>query len=77
MPTSVALIPARSGSTRIPHKNVRYLGDHPLLAYTITAAIKSGIFKDVIVSTDSERYAQIARHYGALIVFKSKYRSAC
>ena len=69
MPTSVALIPARSGSTRILHKNVRYLGDHPLLAYTITAAIKSGIFKDVIVSTDSERYAQIARHYGAEVPF--------
>ena len=69
MPTSVALIPARSGSTRIPHKNVRYLGDHPLVAYTITAAIRSGIFKDVIVSTDSERYAQIARHYGAEVPF--------
>jgi N-acylneuraminate cytidylyltransferase len=69
MRTSVALIPARSGSTRIPNKNVRYLGDHPLLAYTITAAIKSGIFKDVIVSTDSEYYAQIARHYGAEVPF--------
>ena len=69
MPASVALIPARSGSTRIPHKNIQYLGDHPLLAYIITAAIKSGIFKDVIVSTDSEHYAQIARHYGAEVPF--------
>jgi CMP-N,N'-diacetyllegionaminic acid synthase len=69
MPTSVALIPARSGSTRIPHKNVRYLGDHPLLAYTIAAAIESGIYQDVIVSTDSEHYAEVANHYGAEVPF--------
>jgi len=67
--TFIALIPARSGSTRIPHKNIRYLGDHPLLAYTITATIKSGVFRDVIVSTDSEHYARIARHYGAEVPF--------
>lgn len=65
MPTAVAFIPARSGSTRIAHKNVRALGGHPLIAYTITAAIRSRVFKDVIVSTDSEQYARIARHYGA------------
>jgi len=69
MPTVVALIPARSGSTRIPHKNVRNLGDHPLLAYTVASALKSGVFQDVIVSTDSEPYAQIARYYGAEVPF--------
>lgn len=62
---AVALIPARSGSKRIPHKNVARLAGHPLLAYTICAARQSGVFDRVIVSTDSEEYAAIARHYGA------------
>ena len=61
----VALIPARSGSKRVPDKNVRPLSGHPLVAYTIAAAQESGIFSAVIVSTDSESYADIARHYGA------------
>ncbi len=64
-PTAVALIPARSGSKRLPNKNVKDLGGRPLLAYTIAAAIQSGIFESVIVSTDSEQYADIAHHYGA------------
>ena len=66
---AVALIPARAGSKRVPDKNIRPLAGHPLIAYTITAAIKSGIFKDVIVSTDSEHYAEIVKHYGAEIPF--------
>jgi CMP-N,N'-diacetyllegionaminic acid synthase len=64
-PCCVALIPARSGSKRVPDKNIRVLGNHPVLAYTIAAARGSGVFSDVIVSTDDERYADIARHYGA------------
>lgn len=62
---SIAFIPARSGSKRIPHKNIRPLGDHPLLAYSIRAAIESGVFDDVVCATDSELYASVARHYGA------------
>lgn len=65
MPKAVALIPARAGSKRIPDKNVALLEGHPLIAYTICAARQSGVFDAVIVSTDSERYAAIARHYGA------------
>ena len=65
----VALIPARAGSKRVPDKNIRPLAGHPLIAYSITAAIKSGIFKDVIVSTDSEHYVQIVKHYGAQVPF--------
>ena len=61
----VALIPARSGSRRIAHKNVKKLGAHPMMAYTIAAAKASGIFTSVVVSTDDERYAKIACHYGA------------
>lgn len=64
-PTAVALIPARSGSKRVRDKNIRAIGGHPLLAYTIRAAIDSGVFGAVILSTDSERYAEIGQHYGA------------
>jgi N-acylneuraminate cytidylyltransferase len=67
--TIVALIPARSGSKRVPDKNIRPLAGHPLIAYSIAAALQSKIFKTVIVSTDSERYADIAGHYGAGVPF--------
>ena len=66
---AVALIPARSGSVRVPHKNVRVLQGHPLIAYSIAAARASGVFEAVVVSTDSEDYAAIARHYGAEVPF--------
>lgn len=65
--TAVALIPARAGSERLPDKNVRRLRGHPLIAYSIASALESCIFEAVIVSTDSESYADIARHYGAEI----------
>ena len=65
----VALIPARGGSKRVPGKNVRTLGGHPMLAYTISAAVDSGIFDSIIVSTDSEEVAAVARHYGAEVPF--------
>jgi CMP-N,N'-diacetyllegionaminic acid synthase len=68
-PSCVALIPARSGSKRVVDKNIRELAGHPMLAYSIAAALQSGVFKAVIVSTDSERYADIARHYGAEVPF--------
>jgi CMP-N,N'-diacetyllegionaminic acid synthase len=61
----VAFVPARQGSKRVQGKNVRLLGGHPLLAYTIAAARASGVFESVIVSTDSESVAAVARHYGA------------
>jgi CMP-N,N'-diacetyllegionaminic acid synthase len=66
---SVAFIPARSGSKRVPNKNIKLLGGHPMLAYTIQAAVDSGIFDAVICATDSEQYADIARHYGAEVPF--------
>src|ERR1051326_4680487 len=68
-PAVVALIPARSGSKRIPDKNIRSLNGHPLMAYTIRAALDSGIFNSLIVSTDSKRYADIAASYGAQVPF--------
>ena len=68
-PTIVGLIPARSGSKRVPDKNIRPLAGHPVMAYTIAAALQSEIFSSVIVSTDSRRYADIARYYGAEVPF--------
>src|SRR6187401_1394995 len=69
MPSAVALIPARQGSKRVPGKNVRLLNGHPVLAYTIHAARESGVFDAVIVSTDSEEVAALARNYGAEVPF--------
>ena len=68
-PSAVAFIPARVGSKRVPGKNVRVLGGHPMIAYTIGPAIESKVFDAVIVSTDSEEIAAIARHYGAEVPF--------
>jgi CMP-N,N'-diacetyllegionaminic acid synthase len=68
-PSVVALIPARSGSKRVADKNIRPLAGHPVIAYTICAAIQSGIFSAIVVSTDSEDYAEIARKYGAEVPF--------
>ncbi len=65
LPSLIGLIPARSGSKRISDKNIRVLAGYPLLAYTIAAARQSGVFSSIIVSTDSELYAEIARYYGA------------
>ncbi len=68
-PFAVAFVPARSGSTRVPGKNIRVLGQHPLIAYTIAAARASGVFGAVVVSTNDEQTAEIARHYGAEVPF--------
>jgi CMP-N,N'-diacetyllegionaminic acid synthase len=69
MPSAIALIPARSGSERVPHKNVRPLAGHPLIAYAIAAAQQAGVFERVICSTDSEEIAEVARWYGAEVPF--------
>ncbi len=61
----LAIIPARSGSRGLPGKNIRLLHGHPLLAWSIVAAQRSGLFDRVILSTDSEEYAAIGNTYGA------------
>jgi pseudaminic acid cytidylyltransferase len=63
----VAVIPARGGSQRIPLKNIRLFHGKPIIAYSINAAIDSKLFDRVIVSTDSEEIAAVARQYGAEI----------
>ena len=69
MSSAVAFVPARWGSERVPGKNVRPLAGHPLIAYAIGAARASGVFERVVVSTDSEETAEIARWYGADVPF--------
>ncbi len=61
----VALVPARSGSKGVPDKNVRLLGDRPLLAWSVAAALRSSRIERVIVSTDSAHYADVAKRCGA------------
>ena len=69
MPRVIALIGARAGSERVPGKNIRLLGGHPLLAYAIAAARQAGIFERIVCSTDSGSIAQIATRYGADVPF--------
>ena len=66
---NLAIITARSGSKGLPHKNIKLLNGKPLMAWTIEAALQSGMFDTVMVSTDSEEYARIAREYGAEVPF--------
>lgn len=68
-PKILALIPARAGSKRVKNKNIRLLGDKPLIAYTIIAAKKSKYIEKIIVSTDSAKIAKIAKTYGAEVPF--------
>lgn len=66
---SICIIPARAGSKRIPRKNILPFNGKPIIAYSIETAINSGIFDEVMVSTDSEEIADIAKQYGANVPF--------
>ena len=66
---TIAFIPARAGSKGIPQKNILLLKGYPLIAYTIIAAKLSKRIERVILSTDSEKIAEIARYYGAEVPF--------
>jgi CMP-N,N'-diacetyllegionaminic acid synthase len=65
----VALIPARSGSKGVPHKNIRKLGGHPLIEWSIAACNAASSISRTIVSTDSEEYAKMSRSLGAEVPF--------
>ncbi len=66
---NICIIPARGGSKRIPKKNIKKFIDKPIIAYSIEAALKSNIFDEVMVSTDDEKIAEIAKEYGANVPF--------
>lgn len=65
----VAIIPARSGSKRIKNKNIKLFDNKHLIYYSINAALKSNLFKKIIVSTDSKQISSIAKRYGADVPF--------
>lgn len=65
----LAIIPARGGSKRIPRKNVKDFLGKPIIAYSIEAAIDSGLFDEIMVSTDDSEIAEIAKSYGATLPF--------
>jgi N-acylneuraminate cytidylyltransferase len=66
---TLCIIPARGGSKRIPRKNIRNFLGKPIIAYSIEAAVKSGIFSEVMISTDDAEIAGIAKEYGAQVPF--------
>lgn len=66
---NIAIIPARGGSKRVPGKNMKSFFGKPMLTYSIQAAFDSGLFEEVMVSTDSEEIAKIAVEYGAKVPF--------
>lgn len=74
--SSIAIITARGGSKRIPKKNIKEFCGKPIIAYSIEASLQSGVFDEVMVSTDSEEIAEIARSYGAMVPFMRSEKTA-
>lgn len=66
---NIAIIPARGGSKRIPRKNIKSFLGKPIIAYSIEAALKSNLFDEIMVSTDDEKIAEIAKKHGAKVPF--------
>lgn len=66
----LCVLPARGGSKRIPRKNIKDFNGKPVISYSIKAALESGLFDMVMVSTDDDEIAEIAEQYGAVIPFK-------
>lgn len=66
---NIAIIPARGGSKRIPRKNIKPFMGKPIIAYSIEAALQSRLFEEIMVSTDDDEIAEVARQYGAEVPF--------
>lgn len=73
---NIAIITARGGSKRIPRKNIKDFLGKPIIAYSIETALKTGLFSEVMVSTDDEEIAEIARQYGASVPFMRSAKNA-
>ncbi len=74
--STLAMITARGGSKRIPRKNIKEFNGKPIIAYSIEAALKSGVFDEVMVSTDDEEIAEISKCFGATIPFFRSEKTA-
>lgn len=73
---NLCIIPARGGSKRIPRKNIKDFLGKPIIAYSIQAALESGLFNEVMVSTDDEEIAEVAKQYGAKVPFMRSVSNA-
>src|SRR5699024_4916583 len=73
---NLCIIPARGGSKRIPRKNIKNFMGKPIIAYSIEAALQSGLFDEVMVSTDDEEIAEISKKYGAKVPFLRSNKNA-
>jgi len=73
---NLCIIPARGGSKRIPRKNIKSFMGKPIIAYSIEAALNSGLFEEVMVSTDDVEIAKIGRKYGAVVPFMRSENTA-
>ena len=73
---NLAIIPARGGSKRIPGKNIKPFLGKPIIAYSIETALNSGLFDEVMVSTDDDEIAKVAQRYGASVPFKRSSKNA-
>ncbi len=73
---NIAMITARGGSKRIPRKNIKEFCGKPILAYSVEAAVQSGIFDEVMISTEDEEIAEIAQQYGAKFPFRRSDKMA-
>jgi pseudaminic acid cytidylyltransferase len=74
--SSICIIPARGGSKRIPRKNIKDFLGKPIIAYSIEAALKCNLFDEVMVSTDDDEIASIAKQYGAKVPFKRSFENS-
>lgn len=72
----IAIIPARGGSKRLPGKNIKLFGNHPLIAYSIERALRSSYISEVYVSTDDDEIAGIAKYYGASVIMRPETLSS-
>lgn len=73
---NIAIIPARGGSKRIPHKNIKEFFGKPIIGYSIEAVIKSNLFDEVMVSTDDIEIAKVAKKFGAKVPFMRSKQNA-
>lgn len=73
----IAVIPARCGSKRIPRKNIRPFAGQPIIGWPIKAALSSGLFDQVVVSTDDAEIAEVAREAGASVPFMRPENLSC
>lgn len=72
----IAIIPARGGSKRLPGKNIKLFGGHPLIAYSIERALRSSRITKVIVSTDDDKIASVSTQYGASVIMRPQALSS-